>query len=214
MSNDGYTLPVRKSHDLHVNNFGCRLLELCKQNNIFILNGRLETGQCTYHSVLRSRPVASLVDYLLTDRNNLSSVHHMQVLDINEFSDHCPIEFSLNINTCLCTQDTVVNSRERLSWSSNNETFLQSVSDSLDIFHTVINQLTNNEIHVNECIDVLSQHIHDISFACFGKKTRVNRNFNNHENKESKWFNNSCRIAKKNFYDAKRSFKNNPSSEN
>ena len=38
---------LRKSSDLHVNNFGKKLLTLCKQHDLLIVNGRLENGDFT-----------------------------------------------------------------------------------------------------------------------------------------------------------------------
>lgn len=89
-------LPVRKNVDLQTNNFGRKSLTLCKENNLAIVNGILEQGQCKYHDVYRKRPVQSTVDYLITSINNFNSILNMTLLDISDFSDHCPIIFTQN----------------------------------------------------------------------------------------------------------------------
>lgn len=65
------------------------------ENNLAIVNGRLEQDQCTYHGVYRNRPIQRSVDYLITSINDFNSISNMTVLDISEFSDHCPIVFTL-----------------------------------------------------------------------------------------------------------------------
>ena len=36
----------KKIRFVHVNNFGSRLLNICKENDLYIVNGRKEPGQC------------------------------------------------------------------------------------------------------------------------------------------------------------------------
>ena len=50
-------LRERQIHDVHVNNFGSRLLNICKENDLYIVNGHKEPDRCTY----RNRPVSSTV---------------------------------------------------------------------------------------------------------------------------------------------------------
>ena len=66
---------------------------LCKENYLVICNGRLEDGECTFKSQIRNRPVESTTDYLLTSFNNFNFISDMHVLEMTEFSDHCPVAF-------------------------------------------------------------------------------------------------------------------------
>ena len=61
--------PLRKNQDKHVNSFGHKLLSFCKENNVLIANGRIEQGNCTFNSLFRNKPIASTVDYLITNNN-------------------------------------------------------------------------------------------------------------------------------------------------
>lgn len=47
-----------------MNNYSIRLLNICKENNLYIVNGHKEPGQRTFHSSFRNRPVSSTVDYV------------------------------------------------------------------------------------------------------------------------------------------------------
>ena len=88
-------LPTRHNQDTQCNYFGNKLLTLCKESGLCILNGRKEEGKCTFHSIFRSKPVASTIDYVICDYNCYESVTNLHVLDLTEFSDHCPIYFDM-----------------------------------------------------------------------------------------------------------------------
>ena len=47
------SLPSRKNEDVVVNSYGLKLLTLCKENEVYIVNGRLDEGKCTFHSTYR-----------------------------------------------------------------------------------------------------------------------------------------------------------------
>jgi hypothetical protein len=53
------------------------------------VNGRLEEGY-------RNRPVSSMVDYLITGCDSYNTINELKILDLNDFSDLCPIKFSIN----------------------------------------------------------------------------------------------------------------------
>ena len=68
------SLPARKNHDKLCNNFGLQLLTLCKENNLCILNGRIESGHFTYHGVHRNKPVTSTVDYVICNTESVLQI--------------------------------------------------------------------------------------------------------------------------------------------
>ena len=109
----------RANNDSHVNSFGHQLLTLCKENNVNIVNGRLTPGNCTYHGHYRNRSISSTVDYLITHYNKFGSLCNVHIFDITEFSDHCPLTFSLkcnmnsNVNNCYKYTDKIV-------WNTDN----------------------------------------------------------------------------------------------
>ena len=86
----------RKSMDKQSNIFGKKLLSLCKENNIKIVNGRLEEGKLTYHCLNRNRACGSVVDYIITKAEHFKFLSSMKILDLSEHSDHCPIHFTMN----------------------------------------------------------------------------------------------------------------------
>lgn len=200
--NTALKLPVRKNRDPQSNNFGTKLLSLCKENNLAIVNGRLEQGQCTYHGVYRNRPVQSTVDYLIADVNDFNSISNMTVLDISEFSDHCPIVFTLNCAFNAAKDN--YRSYDKIIWdTSGKDDFLEILNSRRSSFDAIINSLSCGEIDINQCVDDFSNIVHDISSKCFGKT------FSNKSNivkRKSTWFNNECRRSKSSFLEAKRRF--------
>ena len=191
-------LPVRRNCDSHVNPFGTKLLTLCKENDLCILNGRLEEGFCTYYALFSKRPVSSMVDYLITGCDSYNSINEMKILDLIDFSDHCPIKFSINCNVKSIECDKII-------WDSSN-----SKSDLFNDFlqrkaiqFNNINEKLLSEYDINQCINNFTDLIRDISFQCFGKTVRGNRE--TRKNK-SPWFNEDCKKTKANFLASKHTY--------
>ena len=122
----GINIPPRANSDTHVNAFGNKLLTLCKENNVQIVNGRLMSGNCTYHGLYRNRHVQSTIDYLITNINNFKPLTNVHIFDLTEFSDHCSITFSLK---CSLNNDSVPNhcNVDKIIWNS-------AESDSFNTF--------------------------------------------------------------------------------
>ena len=78
-------LKDRMSQDSHVSNNGHRLLDLCRNNNLFILNGRLgqDRGKCRF--TFRN---ASVIDYMLATAPVLGKITNFEILEVDPiFSD-------------------------------------------------------------------------------------------------------------------------------
>ncbi len=87
----------RVSQDTKLNNSGHRLLELCRSNNLFILNGRCgldkDVGACTYRQI-------SLIDYAIASYAGIPYIHNFSIEDTDcLLSDgHCLLNASLSIH--------------------------------------------------------------------------------------------------------------------
>ena len=86
----------RASCDKTCNTFGLKLLYLCKSTYFHIVNGRLgrEFGDGVF--TFACRQGASVIDYVLARECDFANINMFSVHDFSEFSDHCPISFSLN----------------------------------------------------------------------------------------------------------------------
>ena len=70
-----FTIEPRVSSDECVNIFGRKLISLCKQHDMVIMNGRIEPGRFT--CVTQSGP--SVVDYFITQMKNFQQINDMYV---------------------------------------------------------------------------------------------------------------------------------------
>ena len=72
------------------------MIDFCKHNNIFILNGRMDKDIETPKLTCKDR---STVDYFISTVQNFPLIHEFEILDFSMlFSDaHCPITLLLNI---------------------------------------------------------------------------------------------------------------------
>ena len=94
-----YTEPVvspvhRQSADLTSNHFGGRLLQLCQDADLLILNGRTkgdEHGKFTCHA----SNGRSVVDYFISNASILRTDPRLHVQDLQPESDHCPLTLAL-----------------------------------------------------------------------------------------------------------------------
>ena len=87
----------RYSLDMKSNKSGLRLINICKEASLRIVNGHLwldkEQGNSTYQSVLGK----SVIDYVLLGLEMFDNVMHFAVHGIYTFSDHAPLQISFNI---------------------------------------------------------------------------------------------------------------------
>ena len=95
---------IRNNPDSVVNSYGRKLVDFCKNNNIFIFNGRLGKDRI-------GKPTSknnSVVDYMISTVQFLSKINDFEVLEFSRlFSDiHSPL--SLNISCKKPSSDTVL----------------------------------------------------------------------------------------------------------
>ena len=85
----------RYSQDIgRVNNNGLLLLDLCKQTEVRILNGRAGGDRGIGKFTFVGSRGSSVVDYILASQNLFDFVSKFKVHDPNILSDHCLITFS------------------------------------------------------------------------------------------------------------------------
>ena len=98
------------------------MISLCKENDLTILNGRLEPGRFTFMSQTGS----SVVDYLITQTSNYSKI--LSINDPTEFSDHCVIEIIFAFKFQVKGENTMT--FDKLSWDSSRcEELLHKLED-------------------------------------------------------------------------------------
>ena len=112
-----YDIPhTRKSQDKNTNNNNYKMIEICKNNNLFILNGRLDKDRNIGAFTFRHQ---SVIDYMLSSVDSSQFLEGFEILETDPlFSDgHC-------ILTCIFTcpeprlkQQTFRNNTRKPLWN-------------------------------------------------------------------------------------------------
>ena len=80
----------RNSLDTSTNTYGKHFINLVKNNQLLILNGRtLGDFQGNFTSIQKNG--CSVIDYIAITRNNNLNINYFKVLDFSEHSDHRPL---------------------------------------------------------------------------------------------------------------------------
>ena len=206
-------MSTRQSRDSTVNAFGKRLLSLCKENELlFIVNGRLEPGNYTCFNTLRNTSSSGVVDYLITSHETFRDITHMDIFELTEFSDHCPIEFGLNCEYSVLYHTDFL-SYDKIVWDNCNPIRLEhTLNDKKYMFDELLRRLESGNIDTDTYVDDLSNIIYEISFQLHGRTCRVVPS--NSKLKNSQWFNIFCKESNKSFIFSKRDFRSNPTEQN
>ena len=88
-----------------VNQYGRWPIDLCADNQLYILNGRTLgdlTGKFTCHTPSGS----SIVDYFITSSTLSTDIQSMIVIDLSLFSDHCLLTLKLKVSIESLNNDT------------------------------------------------------------------------------------------------------------
>ena len=194
---------TRKSFDNNLNTHGKCLLQLCKNLDLLILNGRTEgdsLGRPTCHRYNGT----SVVDYTIVDQTLISKVDTFIINPVNYLSDHSQLFTRLKIQT----KDDISNLHvtapklklhlpPKYRWSStSNEDFLSALtSDSIESQINTFNKTAFTPC--SEHVEIALNQLNNI-FTEAGKLSLPLKTFNhkNRKNKiiKKKWFDKECKI--------------------
>ncbi|KAK3098000.1 hypothetical protein FSP39_015209 [Pinctada imbricata] len=86
------SLELRKTSDLNTNDYGYKLLSLCRSSGLRILNGRV--GDSSEFTFAGGRGL-SVIDYLILAPDAFRLISDFRIDDFNVYSDHAPLLISL-----------------------------------------------------------------------------------------------------------------------
>lgn len=204
---ESLSIPLqRKTEDARVNTHGYKLLDLCKNSNLFILNGRLgnDSGRFTFRDI-------SVIDYVLASAECFHCISDFRVIENDPIhSDgHHTLHWNINIPARAPRAD------------SNNSTNKSSVrwrSGSDEAFCLNINKVNLNEIleqlqtnpHSQQTIETITDQLSNL-FQEAASKTFPDSNVRtrNPLNKNS-WFGPQCKQARRSYHKARSTYKRYP----
>ncbi|CAG2234585.1 unnamed protein product [Mytilus edulis] len=97
-------LPVRRNPDQGTNEYGTKLLNLCRSTGLRIVNGRHKDGTANDFTFCGSRGM-SVVDYLIVPFDYFHIVEQFIVSNFTSFSDHAPLHIRLQCKTLSYTHE-------------------------------------------------------------------------------------------------------------
>ena len=206
-------IPLRKSRDLVIDNYGRRLLDLCKSTDLLIANGRLGDDKDTGEFTCVTNRGRSVVDYLLLPLQTFDYVSHFSICDVDEHSDHSALYFCLtlcenNINQNRIQNASTCTSEKKLIWTcKNQDQFKRTLLNEYTKYDEIITKMESDILSINEGVKNFSKSLFDDSFRYFGKTLIFESEHHSKPSQTSNpWFDNTCKTAKQNFNRAKHAY--------
>lgn len=200
----------RKSKDPKTNNTGYKLIDICKNNNLFILNGR--TGRDKNMGKLTFRN-QSLIDYTLATSKCAPFINDFDVLETDMLmSDgHSILQMTLIIQP-IVTHNILTDSHtqtDKIKWRPEQSLqFIENISDDdVILLNEMLEscRLNTNKNNINE----VTKYIADI-YQTAARKTFHNnykhQRFRDRKLKQKPWFGNKCRNARLIYNTARKQF--------
>ncbi|CAC5390984.1 unnamed protein product [Mytilus coruscus] len=206
---------VRNTPDDVVNGFGRKLLEFCKSNKVFILNGRV--GQD-----VNAKPTSrnnSVIDYIICTSHFLQFVSNFEIGEFSKlFSDvHSPLSLHIDCQSLIKNKVIENNFAQQNmigKWKIEkiNEYRTNIDTDKVDYVISKLNTYNDKENisknDMNNLVHEVSDILTDSAKLTFGKNVytkTILRNSKKQNNKQ--WYDKDCYKAKKELRKSQRLYK-------
>ena len=196
----------RRNDDVTVNQYGNQLIEFCKNNNIFILNGRF--GADSSKLTCKNK---STVDYVLSTAFNFKMISAVHVLEFDSlFSDaHCPISVTLEMRNTQ-TQCTNMHYRNcdpeiRLWDADKRDLFTQNLNlEEVQNIDSILNSLSlKNEVNldeINTIVGLIENLFMSNAELTFRYKRKVSETKQTQNKLRKPWFTSDCYRARESYH--------------
>ena len=213
-----FNIGNRFSLDKNVNNFGYCLLDLCKSQNILIVNGRVGEDKGVGKLTCKN---TSVVDYVVASPSLFPFITGFYVNEFDEcLSDvHCPVHLNIKF-ICIKKDCSQMDSKEHQTQTALKPTWKNELSESFkeNLNEDEIKQVEEELIQILDNTDVISQHdIDNITFSITNIIINAARNTNLIRLKKMQtssqtvkktsvrdWFDSDCVNARRRFRASKR----------
>jgi len=199
----------RKSMDKVKNGYGNKLLELCRGNSLFLLNGRV--GEDMQHEGRLTCKISSTVDYCLCTVYLLKYINNFKILDFSSLYSnvHSPIQIKilkreLENNFNHIAGQTLETGVEKIKRWDNEKCveFRNNIKlDKIDNLKNKILSITQSDktkVDINSLSDDLCQIFIESATSTFGTKLYKTEKTSRQKQvcKSKPWFNEECKISK------------------
>ncbi|MES9882143.1 MAG: reverse transcriptase family protein [Sedimenticola sp.] len=205
----------RMSKDSSTNNLGLKLLDICKMNNLFILNGRCDTdkgvGAFTFKHI-------SVIDYAISSFDGLQFLTKFKITELDTlFTDgHACLSLTLDFkkrNIEYKSQHKPTN-RNRPKWKPDKKSvFVENIDINIvNNIKTELQQITDDislvtQDRINNITDKIASMFDNSANESFKYETYNSRN-------DKVWYGHECNNSRKKYLHSKNVYKINPSSQN
>ena len=200
----------RKSQCNKVNRLGTKLLDICKHNNLFILNGRMgkdkDIGKFTFRDI-------SVIDYSLASPNMLGSIEAFDIIELDPmFSDgHSLLYMELKITPRLTTEQAPNYNPELRppKWKDEKKNdFIQNIDPTKisEIENMFNNQPTLTvKAFLNDVTEKISHLFVNTARSTFPTPTRYTHSDRPHPSNKP-WFGPHCKRARNAYHYARKAY--------
>lgn len=220
-------IPIQRvSKDLNINTTGRMLIDLCINNNLYILNGRF--GQDSLEGAPTFRNL-SVIDYSITSAKLLPFLIDFSITEVDcLYSDgHSLLTTCLNFDKTESTsqQNEPLQTISHPRWQDNKcNDFLQNIDQNivlcvenlLNEFPSEISEQKNALDRITENISVIFQNSAEVTFNV-NKDSHVFTKYKNnqiHNKKNKPWYGPRCRNKRVIYNRARKNFSQNKSVNN
>lgn len=203
---------VRNSLDKRTNSHGLKLIDICKNNNLFILNGRIFSDKNTGQFTFREK---SIIDYVIVTAECFNFIEHFEIIETDTLlSDgHSALSWTITI------ADNSINKNEhkqngmakRPIWKQEKEqNFVRNINtdeiNSLTLELELQPDSQQTIENVTNKLKLLFENTANLTFP-----TGPNFHNNNSDRFDKPWFGNKCKKARDNYHNAKDEYRKNKS---
>ncbi|CAG2221968.1 unnamed protein product [Mytilus edulis] len=219
-------LPVRRNPDQGTNEYGTKLLNLCRSTGLRIVNGRHKDGTANDFTFCGSRGM-SVVDYLIVPFDYFHIVEQFIVSNFTSFSDHAPLHIRLQ-----CKALSYTHEQQNLNVSSStfdsfrwNDDLKEQCYESLILNSGLLSQIVfcdakKSQDGIDNYIETFTTQLTDIVAPFFRSTSnksidcqRTSRKFVC-KTTDKPWFNCECRRLRHVYLSALNMFNKNKIAEN
>ncbi|MEW8545045.1 MAG: hypothetical protein AB2693_16090, partial [Candidatus Thiodiazotropha sp.] len=204
----------RFSLDMKTDSSGLRLIQLCKDSGLCIVNGRAGYDKGIGHFTFQGVQGRSVIDYALFPSDLFGSISDFVVHDLFSFSDHTPIEISLRAKY----QTNEINETvkvEKLLWEKGElDGFRDILSDNLVDFDLLVDKIVHGNVSIDEGVSTFGTLLYNSAYKVFGQSMTINiGKINTPRKNTSPWFNNDCASARVELKQANKLFRKHKTQE-
>ena len=201
-----YNIPLQRNSmdNGRVNDYGKKLIEICKNNNLYIVNGRVGIDKNVGKTTSKE---SSIVDYFLASSDLFPLICEFEVLDFDPLiSDiHCRLHASIRIKDDLHNKGHQTNTVIKpIRWNADKkQQFVDKVENKLPVIE-LCNQLDtiNNANELNDFVLNLNSIFVDSAESVFGTRKIYEKSKDFKINQP--WFSKKCHEKRKDFHKAKK----------